>query len=98
MAKNNKKKNENYHFFVTLPYEYIDEIRQELIKKICTEVEPKCAHQAIDLMFLVDSSGSVGETDYIALEFAFDWRKRVSLVVFRPFWSMCSGDLCHFDF
>ena len=46
------------------PYEYIDEMRHELIQAICTDIEPKCKNQEIDIQFLVDSSGSIGEADF----------------------------------
>ena len=56
------------------PYEYIDEMRTELIAAICTDIEPKCANQEIDIQFLVDSSGSVGEKDY---DLTREWIKNV---------------------
>lgn len=46
------------------PYEYIAEMRTELIQAICVEVEPKCQNQEIDVVILLDSSGKVGQDDY----------------------------------
>ena len=55
-------------------YTYIEEMRSELVKTICKKVEPKCEDQEIDLAFLLDSSGKIGDDEFMRVQ---DWMKNV---------------------